>query len=34
MADDEELALYDEIEIEDCVYDETLQIYQIGRAHV
>ena len=24
---DEELNLYDEIEIEDCFYDETLQIY-------
>jgi diphthamide biosynthesis protein 3 len=24
---DEEVALYDEIEIEDCFYDETLQIY-------
>jgi diphthamide biosynthesis protein 3 len=24
---DEEVALYDEIEIEDCVYDETLEIY-------
>ena len=27
MADEEELNLYDEIEIEDCFYDETLQIY-------
>ncbi|KAJ4395326.1 Diphthamide biosynthesis protein 3 [Didymella pomorum] len=24
---DEDLNLYDEIEIEDCFYDETLQIY-------
>ncbi|OAL50270.1 zf-CSL-domain-containing protein [Pyrenochaeta sp. DS3sAY3a] len=24
---DEEVNLYDEIEIEDCFYDETLQIY-------
>jgi diphthamide biosynthesis protein 3 len=24
---DEELNLYDEIEIEDCFYDETLEIY-------
>jgi diphthamide biosynthesis protein 3 len=24
---DEEINLYDEIEIEDCFYDETLQIY-------
>jgi diphthamide biosynthesis protein 3 len=24
---DEELNLYDEVEIEDCFYDETLQIY-------
>jgi diphthamide biosynthesis protein 3 len=24
---DEEVALYDEVEIEDCVYDETLEIY-------
>ncbi|KAF2865379.1 hypothetical protein BDV95DRAFT_632403 [Massariosphaeria phaeospora] len=24
---DEELNLYDQIEIEDCFYDETLQIY-------
>lgn len=27
MADDDEVNLYDEIEIEDCFYDETLQIY-------
>lgn len=27
MSDQEELNLYDEIEIEDCFYDETLQIY-------
>ncbi|KAF2745926.1 diphthamide biosynthesis protein-like protein 3 [Sporormia fimetaria CBS 119925] len=24
---DEEAAIYDEVEIEDCTYDETLQIY-------
>ncbi|KAF2272905.1 zf-CSL-domain-containing protein [Westerdykella ornata] len=24
---DEDVAIYDEIEIEDCTYDETLQIY-------
>jgi diphthamide biosynthesis protein 3 len=24
---DEELNIYDEVEIEDCVFDETLQIY-------
>ncbi|KAI1454157.1 hypothetical protein F4805DRAFT_440894 [Annulohypoxylon moriforme] len=27
MADDEEIAVYDEVEIEDMTYDETLQIY-------
>ncbi|KAI2617279.1 zf-CSL-domain-containing protein [Hypomontagnella submonticulosa] len=27
MADDEEIAVYDEVEIEDMIYDETLQIY-------
>jgi diphthamide biosynthesis protein 3 len=24
---DEDVNLYDEVEIEDCIYDETLQIY-------
>lgn len=27
MADDEELAIYDEIEIEDMTFDESLQMY-------
>ncbi|KAI0142533.1 zf-CSL-domain-containing protein [Hypoxylon sp. NC0597] len=27
MADDEEIAVYDEVEIEDMTFDETLQIY-------
>jgi diphthamide biosynthesis protein 3 len=27
MADDEEISIYDEVEIEDMTYDETLQIY-------
>ncbi|KAL2143652.1 hypothetical protein VTI28DRAFT_10159 [Corynascus sepedonium] len=27
MADDEQLSIYDEVEIEDMTYDETLQIY-------
>jgi len=27
MAEDEEIAVYDEVEIEDMTYDETLQIY-------
>ena len=27
MSDDDNLSIYDEIEIEDCFYDETLQIY-------
>ncbi|KAI1210749.1 zf-CSL-domain-containing protein [Annulohypoxylon truncatum] len=27
MANDEEIAVYDEVEIEDMTYDETLQIY-------
>ncbi|KAI8962054.1 zf-CSL-domain-containing protein [Daldinia sp. FL1419] len=27
MADDEEVAVYDEVEIEDMTFDETLQIY-------
>ncbi|AEO71862.1 uncharacterized protein THITE_2156906 [Thermothielavioides terrestris NRRL 8126] len=27
MADDEHIAIYDEIEIEDMTFDETLQIY-------
>lgn len=28
MSDDEELAIYDEIEIEDMTFDEAQQIYQ------
>ena len=27
MPDDEQLSIYDEVEIEDMTYDETLQIY-------
>ncbi|KAH8677912.1 hypothetical protein BX600DRAFT_506908 [Xylariales sp. PMI_506] len=27
MADEEDIAVYDEVEIEDMTYDETLQIY-------
>ncbi len=27
MAEDEQLSIYDEVEIEDMTYDETLQIY-------
>ncbi|KAI1403331.1 zf-CSL-domain-containing protein [Hypoxylon fuscum] len=27
MSDDEEIAVYDEVEIEDMTFDETLQIY-------
>ena len=27
MADDEEISVYDEVEIEDMTFDETLQIY-------
>ena len=27
MADDEQISIYDEVEIEDMTYDETLQIY-------
>ncbi|KAI1269850.1 hypothetical protein F5Y18DRAFT_422805 [Xylariaceae sp. FL1019] len=27
MADEEEIAVYDEVEIEDMTFDETLQIY-------
>lgn len=27
MSDDEEISVYDEVEIEDMTYDETLQIY-------
>lgn len=27
MADDEQISVYDEVEIEDMTYDETLQIY-------
>ncbi|TLD10162.1 hypothetical protein PgNI_05572 [Pyricularia grisea] len=27
MADEEEISVYDEVEIEDMTYDETLQIY-------
>ncbi|KAI1417918.1 zf-CSL-domain-containing protein [Hypoxylon sp. FL1857] len=27
MADEEEVAVYDEVEIEDMTFDETLQIY-------